>query len=71
MLPLAGPGPILCCSTSIHSHEWRELQFPEPALHAQYPDPRTLCAAGIWALLDDAFHGRRPGGDTGPERLPA
>ncbi len=71
MLLLAGPEPILGCSTSIHSHEWPELRSPELALHAQYSNPRTLCAAGIWALLDDAFHGRRPGGDTGPERLPA
>ncbi|WP_354686566.1 maleylacetate reductase [Cupriavidus necator] len=33
----------------------------ELALQAQYPNPRPLAAAGIRALLDDAFHGRRPG----------
>ncbi|MNT81941.1 Maleylacetate reductase [compost metagenome] len=33
----------------------------ELALREQYPNPRPLDAAGIRQLLDDAFHGRRPG----------
>lgn len=31
------------------------------ALREQYPNPRPLDAPGIRQLLDDAFHGRRPG----------
>ncbi|WP_316156730.1 maleylacetate reductase [Cupriavidus sp. BIC8F] len=33
----------------------------ELALRDQYPNPRPLDAHGIRQLLDDAFHGRRPG----------
>ncbi len=33
----------------------------ELALRDQYPNPRLLDAHGIRQLLDDAFHGRRPG----------
>ncbi|BDB29937.1 maleylacetate reductase [Cupriavidus sp. TA19] len=32
----------------------------ELAMQQQYPNPRALDATGIRALLDDAFHGRRP-----------
>jgi maleylacetate reductase len=27
---------------------------------APYPNPRPVTRAGVRALLDDAFHGRRP-----------
>ena len=36
----------------------------ELATRSPYPNPAPLTRAGIRRLLDDAYHGRRPDGET-------
>jgi maleylacetate reductase len=65
-------GAALGCPSSLREIGLREDQLDEAAMRVvetPYPNPRPFDRASVRALLDDAWHGRRPSSAASIERI--